>query len=158
MAAVSIGNSELFALRLLLSQVHAREWAELRTVNGCTWPSFADAPREHGLNLNSQHEAEIAIESAIGLHRPPSDIRFLFVLVAQFAARYTILRERFDKDMRDVGESDSVLNDKTASVMQRVSGQGSVIIRTISWARICSANSETFGDTFPGTKTCHYEH
>jgi hypothetical protein len=77
-AAVAIGNRELFALRLLLLNSPARGWEVFRTVNDRSSPSFSDAARGHGLILDIQHEAEIAIENAIVVYRPPRVIPFLF--------------------------------------------------------------------------------
>jgi hypothetical protein len=85
---VCFKDRERFCLRLLLGEIPARSWEQLRTVGRRVPSTFADAALGHGLIADKIHEAHVAIRSAIALNRPLSDLRFLFAIGIELGASF----------------------------------------------------------------------
>ena len=97
-------NHELFALRLLLRRFPARSWEDLRNHNGETCETFHDAARQLGLVMNQDQEAQICLQDAIELGRPPSNIRFRLVQMLHDGASRETLECRFRSQLADEGD------------------------------------------------------
>jgi hypothetical protein len=104
--AVHQKNRELFALKLLLQSFPARSWEELRTVEGEICETFYAAVRQLGLVSNTEQEAEICLQDAVDLQRPPSDIWFLLAQVVEHNAGREFLESRLWHHLAD--ERDTV--------------------------------------------------
>jgi hypothetical protein len=97
-------NHELFALRLLLRRFPARSWEDLRTHNGIVFQTFHEGARQLGLISNLDQEAQVCLQDAVDLNRPPSDIRFLLALMVQNGANQTSLERDFSDYLADDGD------------------------------------------------------
>jgi hypothetical protein len=96
---------ELFALRPLLRRFPARSWEDLRFHNGEVHQPFHEAACQLGLVSNRDQEAEICIQDAIDLNRPPSDIRFLLAQMVDYEASREPLKTRFCDHLADDGDT-----------------------------------------------------
>jgi hypothetical protein len=104
--SVRIHNTELFALRLLLRLYPARSWEELRARDGVLFDSHAEMVKYLGLVQNTDDEARIALNDALAMNRPPSEIRFLFAQVAPYVADTSVLEQEFWPHFFDAGDTD----------------------------------------------------
>jgi hypothetical protein len=74
-------HGDVFYLRALLLHRSAHSWKELKTVDGVLHPTFQSAAQNFGLFQNS-NEATIAFEELLHLGSPPSQLRWLFAVLA----------------------------------------------------------------------------
>ena len=89
---VSLKNHELFALRLLLQEIPARSYADLRG----EFDTFWEAAAQKGMVENEQEFLTI-INEAIAINRPPSDLRSLVLILYEQGADFHRLFEEFRK-------------------------------------------------------------
>lgn len=82
---VDPSNNEKFALRLLLLNLPARSFDDLKLVDGELCDSFYDAALRRGL-VGDDKEYFHCLKEAIDNNRPPSDLRFMIALFAQQGA------------------------------------------------------------------------
>ena len=84
---VSPTAGELFYIRCLLARHAASSFADLRTIDGITHPSFHEAALALGL-FNDENEGHFAMVDAIASFCTPSQLRFLFsrILLEGFPA------------------------------------------------------------------------
>ena len=87
---VSLNNHELFALRLLLQEIPARSFDELKG----EFSSFWEAAAERGMVENGQEFLTI-MQEAIKIHRPPSDLRNLMIILYEQGADFQFLFNQF---------------------------------------------------------------
>jgi hypothetical protein len=100
---------ELFAPRLLLRRFPARNLEDLRYHSGELHQTFHEAARQLGLVSNRDQEAEICLQDAIDLNRPPSGIHFLLAQMVYYGASREPLETRFCGHLADDGDTpDSV--------------------------------------------------
>jgi hypothetical protein len=71
----------VFYLRALLLHRSAHSWKELKTVDGVLYPTFQSAAQNFGLFQNS-NEATMAFEELLHLGSPPSQLHWLFAVLA----------------------------------------------------------------------------
>jgi hypothetical protein len=114
-------NHELFALRLLLRRFSARNWEQLRICNGEICPTFYEAARQLGLVANQNQEADICLQDAIELRRPPSDLRFLLAQMVNYGADREILESRFSCQLADDGDTFDSVHRKIDRLLHRES-------------------------------------
>jgi hypothetical protein len=117
---VSLRDSERFCLRILLSIIPTRSWVQLRIINEVTYETFSEAARVYGLILDRQDEARTALVLARDLHRPPSNLRFIFALGIDCGANYEALFEEFKDFMRDDGDTDDTIRMKIEKILNRM--------------------------------------
>jgi hypothetical protein len=116
----SLKEHEHCCLRILLLNVPIRSWVELRIVNHRTYHTFTEAAREKDLVLDRRHEAQTAMLLAGDVRRPPSDLRFIFVLAAESGANEQLLFIEFKNKMRDQRDNDDAILQQIEVVTQRL--------------------------------------
>jgi hypothetical protein len=115
--AVPPGRTEEFALRILLRHFAARDWEQLRTQNGKLFKTFGEAALSLGLVGDVNQNARICLNDAITFNRPPSDIRFLFVLCVRNGADFDSLLQDYIGAMADDGDSEEAVQVKIDELM-----------------------------------------
>jgi hypothetical protein len=71
--------------------------------------TFHEAVRQLGLVSNIEQKAEICLQDAVDLQRPPSDLRFLLAQMAKYNASREFSESRFWHHLMDEGDTvDSV--------------------------------------------------
>jgi hypothetical protein len=103
--SVDRSKHELFALRILLRRFPARCWEDLRTHHGQTWSSFAETTYQLVLVTDPNQGAELYIQDAVELGRPPSEIRFLLATMVFYGASRAFLEDRFARDLAEPGDT-----------------------------------------------------
>jgi hypothetical protein len=84
-------NHELFASRLLVRRFPTRPWEEPLRLNNEICQNLYGAVKQLGLIANQDHEAEICLQDAFDLNRPPSDIRFILAQMVCHGASREVL-------------------------------------------------------------------
>jgi hypothetical protein len=74
-------HGEVFYLRALLLHRSAHSWKDLKTIHGVLHPTFQSAAQNLGLFQNS-NEATMAFEELLHLQSPPSQLCWLFAVLA----------------------------------------------------------------------------
>ena len=91
---VKLTDHELFALRLLLQEIPAHSFDELRA----GFATFWEAAKDLGLVENGQ-EFQTIMAEAIAIHRPPSDLRVLVVMLYEQGADFEKLISAFSTEL-----------------------------------------------------------
>lgn len=91
-------QGELFYLRLLLIHKPARSFEELRTVANFQHETFQSAAQHYGL-LEASDEGHLTMREAVEMHRAPSHLRFLFVILACDGCPAQSMWQFFKNDM-----------------------------------------------------------
>ena len=114
-------DTETYALRLLLKNVAARSFAELKTYNGIEYEKYSDAAHARGLLSGSNIEAEKIINEAIQIHVPPNHIRFITaILVINGANLKHILSKFFNKMIDRESDTEEVIIQKINNLILRI--------------------------------------
>jgi hypothetical protein len=74
-------HGDVFYLRLLLLHRSALDWLDIRTVDGIIYPTHQDAARAIGL-LEDKNEAVLAFQELLAFGTAPSQLRWIFSLLA----------------------------------------------------------------------------
>jgi hypothetical protein len=93
--SVRPSDQERFALRLLLRTFAVRSWDELLTQHGHVCGTFHEAACEAGLIKDRQDEAEMCMQDAVDMNRPPSELRFMMAQMIAYGANRATLIARF---------------------------------------------------------------
>ena len=102
-------DPEMYALRLLLKNVAARSFSELRTYNDTVYGSFSDCAHVRGLLTGSNNEAEKIINEALMIHIPPNHLRFISAILVINGASLSHIVSIFYQNLID-RESDTKLD------------------------------------------------
>jgi hypothetical protein len=114
---ICLKQRERFCLRFLLDEIPARSWEQLRTVGRRVLSTFADATLENGLIADRNHEAHVAIRSAIAMNRSPSDLRFLFAIGVELGAGFEALFHEFIDRLGDEGYDMAAIRTKIEHIL-----------------------------------------
>ena len=87
---VSPNNHELFAIKLLLQEISARSFDEVKE----KFPPFWEAAAERGMVENGQEFLTI-MEETIKIHRPSSEVRNLMIILYETGADFKFLFNEF---------------------------------------------------------------
>lgn len=105
--SVPLLNVELFSLRLLLNAFPYRSFDDILIYEDKQYISFNEIAIARGL-LKNGDEFKISLEEAIKFNRPPSELRFLLVLLCKQGAKLEELLNLFkDQLSSDLNSSDS---------------------------------------------------
>lgn len=74
-------HGDVFYLRALLLHRSARDWVDLRTVEGVTYGSYQEAARAMGL-FDNRNEGIMAFEELLEYGAPPTQLRWIFAVLA----------------------------------------------------------------------------
>jgi hypothetical protein len=74
-------HGDVFYLRALLLHRSARDWTDMRTINGITYGTYQEAARAMGLFYN-RDEGIMAFEELVNFGAPPSQLRWIFAVLA----------------------------------------------------------------------------
>jgi hypothetical protein len=74
-------HGDVFYLRALLLHRSARNWVDIRTVDGVTYPTHQDAARALGL-FDNRDEAIMAFEELLNFGAAPAQLRWIFAVLA----------------------------------------------------------------------------
>ena len=104
---VKITDHELFALRLLLQEIPARSFSEIK----CGFQTFWESAKNLGL-VENQNEFKTIMNEAIAIHRPPSDLRVLMLILYEQGADFEELMSIYQKELEsDLRNKDITLNE-----------------------------------------------
>ena len=114
-------DTEMYALRLLLRNIAARSFSELRTYNDLVYESFSDCAHARGLLTGSDDEAEKIINEALTIHIPPNHLRFISaILVINGANLKTIVSKFYQKMIDRESDTKADLIDKINKIVYRI--------------------------------------
>jgi hypothetical protein len=113
-------DQQKFALRMLLRHFPARSWDDLRTRNGQLFSDFYQAARAVGLVHDSNYEGRTAMQDAVDMNRPSSDLRFLFVQLVRYGADSHRLFRRFLTRLSDIDDIEEDLRRKIRDLERRL--------------------------------------
>jgi hypothetical protein len=74
-------HGDVFYLRALLLHRSARNWIDLRTINGVVYSTYQEAARAMGL-FDNRDEGIMAFEELLDFGAPPSQLRWIFAVLA----------------------------------------------------------------------------
>ncbi|KAJ7939857.1 hypothetical protein B0H13DRAFT_1850064 [Mycena leptocephala] len=74
-------RGDVFYLRALLLHRTARDWIDLRTINGVVHGTYQEAARAMGL-FNNRDEGIMAFEELLESGTPPTQLRWIFAVLA----------------------------------------------------------------------------
>jgi hypothetical protein len=74
-------HGDVFYLRALLLHRSARDWVDIRTVDGVTYPTHQDAARAMGL-FDNRDEGIMAFEELLHFGAAPAQLRWIFAVLA----------------------------------------------------------------------------
>jgi hypothetical protein len=97
-------HGDVFYLRAILLHRSAHNWIDLQTVNGVTYGSYQEAARALGL-FDNRDEGIMAFEELLEFGAPPSQLRWIFALLAVEGSPALIIWEAHEDslgaDIRD---------------------------------------------------------
>jgi hypothetical protein len=74
-------HGDVFYLRALLLHRSARDWVDMRTINGVVYGTYQEAARAMGL-FDNRNEGIMAFEELLNFGAPPAQLRWIFALLA----------------------------------------------------------------------------
>jgi hypothetical protein len=113
-------NQPKFAVRILLRPFSARSWDDFRTRNGQLFPDFYRAARAVGLVQDINYEARIAVQAAVDMNRPSSDLQFLFVQLVRYDADSDRLFRRLLRRLSDIDDIEADVRRKIRDLERRL--------------------------------------
>ena len=111
---------ELNALRQLLIHFPARSFSDIRTVNGIEFDNYIEVCMARGLCEDSQELYRIFILEAIQARRPPSDLRFLLILLEQQEANIDSIFHDFHDCFFDYNDTEESVHCKLDALRRRL--------------------------------------
>ena len=105
-------DTEKNALRDLLNKFPARSFDELLSYQNRIYNSFSEVCYARGIYYSCLTQGEQIIKDAIALHRPPSDLRFLLLLLVKQGCNYKVLFNEFKNYLYDKNDNDTTLDKK----------------------------------------------
>lgn len=91
-------HGDVFYLRALLLHKSARDWIDIRTINGITYPTHQEAARALGL-FDDQNEGIMAFEELVAFGVAPAQLRWLFALLGAEGNPIMSIWDKYQNEM-----------------------------------------------------------